>query len=322
MSKRPDSAKMIDDFLKHIEFERRYSPLTVRNYRRDINAFDAWRKEYVAKLRTKAAAEGKECDDRPEIRYTKPEDVREWIMARSSSREYSPASINRELSSLRALFRYMRSRDCSQKDIFAHIGSLKTPKRLPSAIPESRIPQLLEKSAEGATSQDFEQMRDALMVLMFYKCGLRLAELIGIDTSDISADQSHIKVRGKGDKERIIPLVESVRTVLNNYLDKIKGQNICKFEEKALFLTTDGSRIPRIRAYRTIRRFLEYIGVKGKKSPHVLRHTFATQLLNAGADMRDIQELMGHSSLKSTQVYTHNSIGQLQRAYTKAHPRK
>ncbi len=313
---------MIKAFLTYIEVECRYSLLTVRNYRRDVNAFDEWRKEHVAQLRAEAAAKGKECDDRPEIQYTKSDDVRRWIIARSSSGELSPASINRELSSLRSFFRFLREHEVIKQDPFAHIGSLKRPKRLPSAIPTSRIPQILEGTAEKSAMQEFEKIRDALIVLMFYKCGLRLAELVGANTEDISTDGRSLKVHGKGDKERIIPLVGSVRTLLDNYFDAIKGQKICNSQENALFLTTKGCRISRTRVYRIVRSALAEAGVRGKKSPHVLRHTFATQLLNAGADMRDIQELMGHSSLKSTQVYTHNSIGQLQRAYAKAHPRK
>ena len=313
---------MIRMFLTHIENERRYSLLTVRNYRRDIELFDAWRREQVAKRIAKAEAEGEECSDKPEIQYTKPDDIRKWIVERGKSGKLSPATINRELSSLRSFFGFLRERGVIKKDIFTHISTLKKPKRLPVSVAESHIPKVLEHTAEGSTSHDFEQVRDALIVLMFYKCGLRLAELVGINVEDISAGGSSLKVRGKGDKERIIPLVGSVRTVLNNYFDAIKGQKICNSQEKALFLTTKGCRISRMKVYRVVRSALSEVGVQGKKSPHVLRHTFATQLLNAGADMRDIQELMGHSSLKSTQVYTHNSIGQLQRAYAKAHPRR
>lgn len=309
---------MIQKFLTHIETELRYSPLTVRNYRHDIELFDAWRKEEVAKR----IAEEKECTDQPEIQHTTPDDIRDWIVYRTKSCNISPASMNRELASLRSFFKFLRQKGMIQSDVFSRIGSLKRPKRLPSTVPESRIPQMLEQTAEKAVSDEFAEVRDALIVLMFYKCGLRLAELIGIDTADLAADLSVVKVRGKGDKERIVPLVGSVRSVLKNYLDAIKRQNICNFQEKALFLTSDGCRISRTRAYRTVRSALGEVGMHGKKSPHVLRHTFATQLLNAGADMRDIQELMGHASLSSTQVYTHNSISQLQRVYKKAHPRE
>lgn len=312
---------MIQQFLTYIESERRYSPLTVRNYRRDVTLFDEWRQGYVAECIAEAAKNGESCDARPEIVFTTHEDIHEWIITRTAQK-ISPASINRELSSLRSFFKYLRERKLIQQDPFAHIGRLKSPKRLPAVVPESRIPQVLEQTAEKSASQEFEQVRDALIVLMFYKCGVRLAELIGINLDDLSADMSTVKVRGKGDKERLVPLVDSVRTVLNNYFDAVKGQNICKFEEKALFLTDKGCRISRSKVYRIVNAALKDAEIKGKKSPHVLRHTFATQLMNAGADMRDIQELMGHASLKSTQVYTHNSITQLQAAYAKAHPRQ
>lgn len=324
----PARQRMIERFLGHIEYERRFSPLTVRNYRHDITIFDTWRRERVAAQQQNLANGTTDKEDidpeslQPGIEHTTAEDIHQWIIHRQKHGKISPASMNRELSSLRSFFVFLRERGVIKKDIFAHIGTLKKPKHLPVSVAESHIPKVLEHTAEGATSHDFEQVRDALIVLMFYKCGIRLAELIGIDTTDISHDHTTLKVRGKGDKERIIPLVGSVRTVLDNYFDAIKGQNICKFDEKALFLTIKGERISRTRAYRTVRAALQKIGVQGKKSPHVLRHTFATQLMNAGADMRDIQELMGHSSLSSTQVYTHNSIRKLQEAYAKAHPRK
>ena len=321
-SKKTPPWDMIQQFLTYIESERRYSPLTVRNYRRDVTLFNEWRQGYVAECIAEAAKNGESCDARPEIEHTSHEDIHQWIIHRANIDKISPASINRELSSLRSLFKYLREHKSIKQDPFAHIGRLKSPKRLPAVVPESRIPQILDQTAEWSASQDFEQVRDALIILMFYKCGIRLAELIGINLDDLSADMSTVKVRGKGDKERLVPLVDSVRTVLKNYFDAIKGQNICKFGEKALILTDKGCRISRSKVYRIVRTTLSDAEVKGKKSPHVLRHTFATQLMNAGADMRDIQELMGHASLKSTQVYTHNSITQLQAAYAKAHPRR
>ena len=318
---------MIQEFLTHIASERRFSPLTVRNYREDLLLFDEWHRAKVAEEITKATQEGKTCTTRPEIEHTTSEHIREWIVFRSATktkdkRRRAASSINRELSTLRSFFGYLRERKIIHEDIFARIGTIKQPKRLPSAVPESRITTILEQTAEKATSHDFEQVRDALIILMFYKCGLRLSELVGINTSDFAPDLTTLKVRGKGDKERLIPIVGSVRTVLNNYFNAINGQNICKSKENALFLTSEGKRISRTKVYRLVRATLSEASVQGKKSPHVLRHTFATQLMNAGADMRDIQELMGHASLRSTQVYTHTSIKQLQEVYAKAHPRR
>ena len=151
---------------------------------------------------------------------------------------------------------------------------------------------------------------------------LRLAELVGIDRDDFSGDYTALKVRGKGDKERIVPILPPVREKILHYLDEIDRQGICISKEKALFLNQQGKRISRSTVYRTVQSQLRQGGVQGKKSPHVLRHTFATELLNNGADMRAIQELLGHASLQATQVYTHNSIAKLQEIYSKAHPRE
>ena len=175
---------------------------------------------------------------------------------------------------------------------------------------------------EDADEQiDFEQERDHLIILLLYGCGLRLAELVGINREDFAADYTSIRIRGKGNKERLVPILPFVREKILAHLNTIQRQQICKCEEKALFLTIRGCRISRSGVYRLVNRVLTEAGVQGKKSPHVLRHTFATHLMNGGADMREIQELMGHASLQSTQVYTHNSIAQLREVYANAHPR-
>ena len=145
---------------------------------------------------------------------------------------------------------------------------------------------------------------------------------MGIDRTDFSEDYTSLRVRGKGDKERIVPVMEFLREKILHYLELIERQNICNSSEKALILTQKGKRISRSVVYRVVREELARGGVQGKRSPHVLRHTFATHLLNGGADMREIQELLGHASLQATQVYTHNSIARLREVYNKAHPRE
>lgn len=285
--------------------ERRYSPLTVRNYRHDIEQFLAW-----------LGVDETQLDP---TRITS-EDIREWIVHRSESGKLAAASINREISSLRSLFRWLLRTGAIQKDIFPGIPSLKTSHRLPVFVPESRMTTLVGACAEH--SDDFTTARNALIILLFYACGLRLAELVGIDRNDFSPDFTTLRIRGKGDKERMIPVLEFVREKILHYLRIIDRQNICNSSEKALFLTQKGKRISRSTVYRTVQDELRYAGVQGKKSPHVLRHTFATHLLNGGADMREIQELLGHASLQATQVYTHNSIAKLREVYAKAHPRE
>ena len=297
---------MISSFLKYIEAERRYSPLTVRNYRRDIERFVGWL--------------GMTPDDFDPQRVT-AEDIHDWIVHRTEHDALSAASVNRELASLRALWHWLMRSGRVKSDIFLRIGTLRTSRRLPAFVPQTRMDDVLDDVREDIRADDFASRRDALIVLMFYSCGLRLAELVGIDRDDFSADFRTLKVLGKGDKERLVPIVERVRDEIIDYLDYIDRRGICNSREKALFLSSQGRRISRSTVYRTVKRELSRAGVQGKKSPHVLRHTFATHLLNDGADMREIQELLGHTSLQATQVYTHNNIGQLREIYSRAHPR-
>ena len=178
-----------------------------------------------------------------------------------------------------------------------------------------------ELSAEMEEATDFRSMRDALVVLFLYATGIRLAELIAIDRTDFGPEFRELHVTGKGDRERMVPVVPELRRRLFEYMAAIKRDDICKSGEKALFLTEQGRRISRTEVYRIVRGELTALGVQGKRSPHVLRHTFATHLMNGGADLREIQELLGHGSLNATQVYTHNSIAQLKEVYAGAHPR-
>ncbi|CVI71902.1 MULTISPECIES: tyrosine-type recombinase/integrase [unclassified Alistipes] len=295
---------MLTPFLQYLEAERRYSPLTLRNYRRDISLFFEWL--------------GTDENSFDPTRIT-AEDIREWILHRTETARLGAASMNREVSSLRSFFRWLHRTGRTAEDICRTICSLKTPKRLPVFVPQSRMADIVHDC--GTESDDFITERNALIVLMFYACGLRLAELVGTDRSDFTDDYTSLRVRGKGDKQRIVPVLDFVREKILRYLGIIERQNICNSAEKALFLTQKGERISRSVVYRVVKAELQRGGVQGKKSPHVLRHTFATHLLNGGADMREIQELLGHASLQATQVYTHNSIATLQSIYTKAHPR-
>ena len=296
---------MLDKFIRYLEAERRYSPLTVRNYRRDVEAFLTW-------LGVDDAA----FDPR---RITS-EDIREWIVHRSEQGRLSAASINREVSSLRSFFRWLHRTGAVDRNVAKSVPSLRTSRRLPAFVPESRMSGIVSECRYD--SEGFVTERNSLIVLMFYACGLRLAELVDIDRGDFSDDFTSLRVRGKGDKERLVPVLEFLREKILHYLTLIEGQNICNSSEKALFLTHKGKRISRTTVYRVVCEALGQGGVQGKKSPHVLRHTFATHLLNGGADMREIQELLGHASLQATQVYTHNSIARLREVYAKAHPRE
>lgn len=296
---------MLTPFLHHLAAEKRYSPLTIRNYRRDLALFFEWL--------------GTDEESFDPARIT-TEDIREWILHRTETTHLGAASMNREVSSLRSFFRWLHRTGRVGRDICRTVSSLKTPKRLPAFVPESRMANIVRDCE--VESEDFATERNALIILMFYACGLRLAELVGIDRNDFTGDYGSLRVRGKGDKERLVPVLDFVREKILRYIGIIERQKICKSTEKALFLTLKGERISRSVVYRVVKAELQRGGVQGKKSPHVLRHTFATHLLNGGADMREIQELLGHASLQATQVYTHNSIATLRSIYAKAHPRE
>ena len=185
--------------------------------------------------------------------------------------------MNRELSSLRSFFRYLHRTGRIDKEVMYRIHALKTSRRIPAFVPSTRMEGILDELDRESESPEFKFVRNSLIVLLFYSCGLRLAELVGIDRDDFSGDYTALKVRGKGDKERIVPILPPVREKILHYLDEIDRQGICISKEKALFLNQQGKRISRSTVYRTVQSQLRQGGVQGKKSPHVLRHTFATE---------------------------------------------
>lgn len=300
---------MLDGFLTYIRSEKRYSEGTVKAYLRDVRIFIDFFEKY-----------GEEFD----VQLVTDDRIREWMMSLSESGTMSAVTINRMLCSVRAFFRYLQKQGYISKNPMLRINFMKTKSRLPVYITESKMECAVESMSVQEVEDDYITKRNTLIVLFFYSTGLRLSELVSIKIGDFSADMAELKVRGKGDKERMIPILDSLRSRLKEYLeylDKIKGQKVCKADENSLFLTKEGAPITRIEVYRVVKRLLTISGVSGKVSPHVLRHTFATHMLNDGADMREIQEILGHSSLNTTQIYTHNSITKLKEVYKFAHPR-
>ncbi len=226
------------------------------------------------------------------------DDVRSWIVSLSEDGKLSPSTINGKVTAVRSFFRWLRATGVVEKNIFLKIPRLKTSKRLPVWIPEAKMSEIVDYLLSKGD-------KNSVILLLLYSCGIRLAELVGIKEGDIGEGCSFVKVHGKGGKDRIVPLPEVTARALREYIDN------------------NGWEPPsRTEVYRAVRRELELMGVQGKRSPHVLRHTFATHLLDHGADIREIQELLGHTSLAATQVYTHNSIAALKKAYKGAHPRE
>lgn len=301
--------EVIKRFINYLLTERRYSALTVRNYRHDVEQFLAWGEETTA-----------EGDfDLLEVRGA---DVREWMMHLTDKHTMNSASINRTVASIRSMYKFLRRTGLVERDIFAAVTSLHTPQRLPKFVEDGKMVEVVQRVKADLKSGEWLTCRNALMILMLYACGLRLAELVAIDLQHFEGDYTSLRVRGKGDKERMVPIVEVLRQEIKRYIERFSEQKICITPENALFLSKRGERISRSDVQRSVAHLLRECGVQGKVSPHVLRHTFATHLLNDGADLREIQELMGHSSLRATQVYTHNNIAQLQRAYFASHPRE
>ena len=302
---------MIGAFTTHIQAEKRYSALTVRNYRHDIESFATW-----------CASNTGIPLDKFDFTKVTTEDIREWIIYRMEQCKIGAASMNRELSSLRSFYRYLRTHGHMTQDIFGRISTLKTARKLPSFVPETRMESLLENIRSKSRTNDFVEQRNALIIALFYSCGIRLAELQGVRFGDLSGDRSALHIRGKGDKHRMIPVLPELAERIERYAALLRELGISTSTEAPMIVSEQGKPLSRSTIQRVVKAKLGEANVQGKKSPHILRHTFATHLLNKEADMRDIQELMGHSSLKTTQCYTHNSIAQLQEVYKRAHPHK
>lgn len=297
---------VIDRFLTYIRAEKRYAENTAQSYERDLRRF------FADTGIDEAAFD-------PAL--VTADDIRMWIVSLTEA-GLSPVSVNRMTSSLRSFFRWLRKTGAVTRDPFLRIGFQRTPSKLPGYITEAKMDEVVV-DVERQQEQDgsFEAQRNALIVVLFYSTGMRLAELLDVRLDDFSDNFRELRIRGKGNKERVVPLIDYTRGKVSAYVDRIKAENICSSPDNFLFLSRKGKPVSRGEVYRVVREELTRMGVQGKRSPHVLRHTFATHMLNDGADMREIQEMLGHSSLSATQVYTHNSISQLKEAYRGAHPR-
>lgn len=292
---------LLKAFLDYLLLEKKYSELTVNAYQKDIESFLLFLKEENQDNTIK------------EINYSQ---IRTWIVSLVESK-ITNRSINRKVSALNSFFKFLLKIDEIQINPLAKHKALKTSKKVQIPFSEQEVANVLDQINHN---QDFEGLRNKLIIELFYSTGIRRIELINIKIKDLDLESKTIKILGKRNKERVIPLLKMVTKSIDNYKAKRNLlENIT--DNEYLFLTKKGVKIYETLVYRIINDYFSLASSKVKKSPHILRHSFATHLLNQGAELNAVKELLGHSSLAATQVYTHNSIAELKKVYAKAHPR-
>lgn len=291
-----------ESFLAYLANERRYSSHTITAYRTDLEQFFNYAlKEYDIALPTDVTVEL----------------VREWVLFLMTQKQ-SPFSVNRKLSALRSFFRYLLRNGLMQANPLQYIEGVKTFKRLPVYVREADLNCLLDGDCFENT---FEGVRDKLILALFYEAGVRCAELINLRCKDVDFLLSQISVIGKRDKQRLIPIGEELKELFEKYMvvrEEKMGLTDCS---SFLFVTSKGEQLYPMLVYRIVKQLLSQVTTVSKKSPHVLRHSFATAMLNGGAKINSVKELLGHASLSTTQIYTHVSFEELKKAYKQAHPR-
>ena len=291
----------ISEFLDYMRYERRRSEQTLQGYRLDLEA-------YVAYLDT---LEGHVTIDTADT-----EDIRGWIEA-MMDRGNSPTSICRRLSAVRSMYRYALARGLVSHDPAHIVRGPKKSRYLPQFVREDDMDRLLDSAEWGS---DYISTRARTILILLYETGMRASELTSLDDSSVDFAQGEIRVTGKGNKQRAIPFGDELRTQLHEYIrqrDAMWQQRI----DTALILNDRGSRMTYVQLRKEVMTRLSAIGNLAKRSPHVLRHSFATAILNNGADLESVQKLLGHSELSTTEIYTHTTFEQLKKVYSKAHPR-
>ena len=291
---------MIDKFLDYLKFERNRSELTVKNYRDDLRSFE----KFFRDLKNPVSWESLDSDV-----------VRNW-MERMMDEGNNAASINRRLSALRSFYRFALSRKLVDKDPVHGITGPKKGKPLPQFLKEKEMDRLLEREC---WTRSFEDVRDRAIIMTFYETGIRLSELTGLDDKMVDFAEYQLKVTGKRNKQRIIPFGEELCTTLRDYME-CRDYKVGRLSE-ALFVTDEGQRMSASLVRERVKRSLSKVCTLKKRSPHVLRHTFATAMLNHKAGIESVKKLLGHESLSTTEIYTHTTFEQLKREYSIAHPR-
>ncbi|MDX2194998.1 MAG: tyrosine-type recombinase/integrase [Cytophagales bacterium] len=291
---------MIPSFVSYLENERRYSTHTVVAYKSDLQQFTGYINTHFHE---------------PSIDTADYNHIRTWLVHLIETK-IEPRSINRKVAALKSYYKFLQKQGIIQKNPASRIKAPKVKKRLPEFITPQGMQNLLNHEVFHS---DFASLRDKLVIELLYGTGLRLSELINIAPQSVNIYDRTLKVKGKGNKERIVPIHDELLLLINNYNNLRKDTFI--EADNYLILTDKGTKTYPVFIQRMVKRYLTLVSTADKKSPHVLRHTFATHMLNKGAELNAIKELLGHANLAATQVYTHNSLEKIKNIFNNAHPR-
>ena len=291
---------MINEFLNYLKFERNRSDLTIKNYGEDLRAF----KEFYRNL-----------DSRLSWKSVDSDIIRDW-MESMMDKGNNATSINRRLSALRSFYRFALARKLVDKDPVHGVTGPKKGRPLPQFLKENEMDRLLDAES---WMDSFEDVRDRMVIMTFYETGIRLSELIGLDDSMVDFSNRQLKVTGKRNKQRVIPFGEELLATLCDYM-KCRDKEADR-QSEALFVTAKGQRMTTSQVREAVKKNLSKVCTLKKRTPHVLRHTFATAMLNNKAGIESVKKLLGHESLSTTEIYTHTTFEQLKREYYSAHPR-
>lgn len=292
---------MISSFLRHLQYEKRSSHNTVLAYENDLQQFSQFLQATFSQADISTAAHSM---------------IRSWIVKLVED-GIGPSSVNRKIACLRTFYKFLLRQNAITNDPMGKINVLKTRKKLPEFVKEADMVNLLDNHAFPET---FDGHRDRLILEMFYGTGIRLSELLHLKDNNVDLLNRTIKVLGKRNKERIIPFSTGLVLLIKNYLT-IRNRDVEMKAHGNLFVRSDGEPCYPMMIYKTVRKYLDRFPTVNKRSPHVLRHTYATHLLNKGAELNAVKDLLGHTSLAATQVYTHNSMEKLKKVFEQAHPK-
>ena len=291
----------IAKFIEYISFEKRFSKHTVEAYKNDLTQFT----EYIKS--DHLIGSPAECNHLP---------IRSWIV-KMMEEGISPRTVNRKITTLKTFYKFLLKQEMVRENPMLRIQSPKLSKRLPVFVEKDKMDMLLDKVDFG---EGFEAIRDRVIIEMFYATGMRLSELVNLKDSDIDFYGSTVRILGKRNKERLVPFGNSLKHLIEKYKGQKKSVKI-PIRDGYFFIKEDGKPLYQKMVYRLVNKYLNKVTTIDKKSPHILRHTFATHMLNNGADLNSIKELLGHTNLSATQIYTHNTVEKLKNVHKQAHPK-